>query len=125
MTRLARPALALLAALAVLPGPAGCARAPVSAPFGDPQAGHIVMARQACGSCHRIPGDELAIGRAGPPLAHMARRTVIAGVLPNTPDNLAHWVQSPQSVVPGNAMPDMGLSARQARDVAAYLETLE
>ena len=46
---------------------------------------------------------------------------MIAGVLPNTPENLVHWLRSPQAVVPGNAMPDVGLSDAQARDIAAYL----
>jgi cytochrome c2 len=31
----------------------------------------------------------------------------------------------PQRIVPGNAMPDMGLNERQARDIAAYLYTLQ
>jgi cytochrome c1 len=35
------------------------------------------------------------------------------------------WLRDPQGVVPGNAMPDMGLSEDQARDIAAYLSTLE
>ena len=50
---------------------------------------------------------------------------MIAGMLPNTPDNLVLWLQRPQSVVPGNGMPDMGLSPRQAHDIAAYLYTLQ
>jgi cytochrome c1 len=35
------------------------------------------------------------------------------------------WLRNPQSIVPNNAMPDMGLSEQQARDVASYLSTLE
>jgi cytochrome c len=83
--------------------------------------GKQVIERVGCGSCHMIPGIRMAGGRVGPPLEHFARRRTVAGTLPNTPDTLAHWIQVPQSVVPGNAMPDLGLSARQARDVAAYL----
>jgi cytochrome c1 len=60
----------------------------------------------------------------GPPLDNIASRTMLAGVLPNTPQNLVHWLQAPQSVVPGNAMPDMELNDHDARDIAAYLETL-
>jgi cytochrome c1 len=45
-------------------------------------------------------------------------------VLRNTPENLVHWVQHPQSVVPGNAMPEMGITEAQARDIASYLYTL-
>jgi cytochrome c1 len=45
-------------------------------------------------------------------------------MLRNTPDNLTRWVRNPQQIVPGNAMPDMGLSEAEARDVTAYLYTL-
>ena len=45
-------------------------------------------------------------------------------MMPNTPENLIRWVTSPRSVDPKTAMPDVGLNARQARDVAAYLYTL-
>lgn len=68
-----------------------------------------------------IPGVENARGEVGPPLTHWAERTSIAGVLPNTPANLVHWIQQPQSILPGNAMPNSGLTSKQARDVAAYL----
>ncbi len=50
---------------------------------------------------------------------------MIAGLIANTPSNLVAWLRSPQTVAPGNAMPDMGLSGRQAGDVAAYLEGLQ
>jgi cytochrome c1 len=54
----------------------------------------------------------------------MGSRTMIAGDFPNMPENLAHWVQAPTSMKPKTAMPDLGLTDQQARDVAAYLETL-
>jgi cytochrome c1 len=80
--------------------------------------------REACGSCHTVPGLQQADGLAGPPLTGFARRTMIGGMLANTPDNLVGWLRSPQAVVPRNAMPDLRLTDKQARDVAAYLETL-
>jgi cytochrome c2 len=60
----------------------------------------------------------------GPPLEHIAGRSYLAGMLPNTPDNMVTWLRHPQQVVPGNAMPDLGLSDAGGRDIAAYLETL-
>lgn len=39
----------------------------------------------------------------------------------NTPGNLMHWIQHPQTVVPGNGMPELGVTEDQARDIAAYL----
>ncbi|MBI1405286.1 MAG: c-type cytochrome [Caulobacter sp.] len=91
----------------------------------DPRRGAVLVEREACGACHQIPHIQRAVGRVGPPLAGMARRTIIAGYLPNTPDNMKRWIQSPQSVAPGNAMPDMGLDDRDSRDIAAFIETLD
>jgi cytochrome c1 len=71
-----------------------------------------------------IPGIYEARGLVGPPLLLFGRRTMIAGELPNSPDNLALWIQHPKSVEPGTAMPDLGLTTDQAQDVAAYLYTL-
>ncbi len=86
--------------------------------------GAKVILSKNCGSCHTIPGIRGAQGLVGPPLFFFSRRTYIAGELPNTPDNLVRWVRSPQSVEPKTAMPDLGLTEQQARDVAAYLYTL-
>jgi cytochrome c1 len=55
---------------------------------------------------------------------YFAERTFIAGEVPNTPDNLVRWIQSPQSIEAGTAMPTLGLTEQQSRDVAAYLYTL-
>jgi len=52
------------------------------------------------------------------------RRSYIAGEVPNGPDALARWIMSPQSLVPGTPMPDMGVSERDAQDMAAYLLSL-
>lgn len=128
--RIARLAdgLGLLACLALIAILAGCGGKQPSAQapwLGNPKNGAVTITRMGCGSCHAIPGISGADGMVGPPLAHFSRRTIIAGLLPNTPDNLVRWVQHPQAVVPGNAMPDMGLSEAQARDVAAYLHTLK
>jgi cytochrome c2 len=106
---------------------AGCAQPPhrsAAALGGDPEHGAVLMVREACGACHEIPGIQLAHGKVGPPLSGFGQRTMIAGLLPNTPQNLAHWIRTPQTYVPGNAMPDLAISPQQAADMAAYLETL-
>ena len=87
--------------------------------------GKQLITQYNCGSCHTIPGVAGARGVVGPPLFFFSRRTYIAGELPNSPDNLARWIASPQSVEPNTAMPTLGLNEQQARDVAAYLYTLE
>lgn len=93
-------------------------------PGGSPQAGAQLIASYRCGACHMIPGIKGAEGLVGPPLTLFARRTYIAGELPNTPSNLIRWIRDPPSVEPATAMPALGLSEQQARDVAAYLYTL-
>ena len=93
--------------------------------FGDPEAGAALIQLAGCGTCHRIPGIDEAGGLVGPPLDGIGDRIFIAGVLRNTPDNMMTWLKNPQEVVPGNAMPDMGLTDDQARNIAAYLYTLD
>jgi cytochrome c2 len=119
-----RLALSLAAAGLLLAACAQTATTPTALGGGDPERGAVLMVREACGACHQIPGIQEANGEVGPPLTGMARRTIIAGVLPNTPTNMARWIRDPQGVVPGNAMPNVGLSEQQARDMAAYLATL-
>ncbi len=91
---------------------------------GSPARGRRLIREHDCGSCHTIPGITEARGLVAPPLLWFSRRTFIAGEVPNTPANLAQWVRSPESIEPGTAMPTLGLSEQDARDVAAYLGTL-
>jgi cytochrome c2 len=91
---------------------------------GNARQGKKVIQAYGCGACHVIPGIHAANGMLGPPLDFFSRRTMIAGELPNTPDNLVRWIENPPSVEAGTAMPKLGLSDDQARDVAAYLYTL-
>jgi len=91
---------------------------------GHAGAGKTAMLNYNCGACHQIPGVSGAEGRVGPSLKSIAVRTEIAGRLVNTPENLALWLRDPQRVVPGNGMPDQGVTEQQARDMAAYLYTL-
>lgn len=79
------------------------------------------MRSYGCGSCHTIPGVAEADGVVAPPLTDWARRSYIAGQVPNTPDNLVSWIVSPEEIAPGTAMPDLGVSPAEARDIATYL----
>lgn len=92
---------------------------------GNPHQGRQLIISYGCGSCHTIPGIYRARGVVGPPLYFFGRRTMIAGELPNTPDNLVRWLRDPRSVEPGTAMPMLGLSQEQAQDIAAYLDDLQ
>jgi mono/diheme cytochrome c family protein len=103
------------------------ARGIVQAPAGDVQlaeVGRQAMQRHACHACHQIPGVVGSRRWVGPPLAGFAHQQLIAGRLSNTPDNLARWIEQPQQVDPGTAMPDLGVGSADARAMAAYLATL-
>lgn len=91
---------------------------------GDPERGRILMRRYGCQSCHTIPGVPGARGRVGPPLAGIAGRSYIAGVLTNEPENMVRWIQDPRGVDSLTAMPDVGVTPADARHIAAYLYTL-
>jgi cytochrome c1 len=91
---------------------------------GTAEEGKQVIRKYSCGSCHWIPGIQDARGLVGPPLMMFGRRTFIGGEVPNTPENLVRWIRNPQSIESGTAMPALGLTDQQARDVAAYLYTL-
>jgi cytochrome c len=91
---------------------------------GNPDKGMAAIGRYGCGSCHDIPGIRSARGTVGPPLESIAVRTYLAGRLANTPANMVRWIQHPQQVERGTAMPEMGVTEDDARDIAAYLYTL-
>ena len=78
-----------------------------------------------CGACHTVRGVTGASGRVGPPLTGIGTRQIIAGHFANTPDNLVSWIEHPQQLLPGDAMPEMGLSHEQAQAIASYLYTLD
>jgi cytochrome c len=91
---------------------------------GDSGRGLTAIVEAGCGTCHTIPGVPSADGKVGPPLTDFAERGYVAGRLPNTVPNLVRWLQAPQRVEPGTAMPDLGLERSEALDIAAYLYTL-
>lgn len=91
---------------------------------GDLVRGRLALTQYACHGCHEIPGITGSAVQVGPPLAGTARRQLIAGQVGNTPDQMVRWLRNPQSIDPMTAMPNLGVSERDARDMAAYLATL-
>jgi cytochrome c len=78
-----------------------------------------------CAACHQVPGVAVATGRVGPSLAHIGSQQIIAGYFANSPSTLTDWIVHPQKLLPGNAMPEMGLSRDQAATIVDYLYTVE
>jgi cytochrome c len=91
---------------------------------GEPLKAPDAIREYGCGTCHSIPGIIGANGTVGPELDSIARRSLLAGQIPNTPDNLLLWIQHPQKVRPGSDMPEMGVTDEDAHNIAAYLYAL-
>lgn len=92
---------------------------------GTAKIGKAAISRYNCGACHRIPGVAGAVGETGPALNGIGVHAEIAGVLANDPANLMRWLRHPQQVLPGNGMPEQGVTEQDARDMAAYLYTVK
>jgi cytochrome c len=91
---------------------------------GEPSRGPDAIRKYGCDSCHTIPGVLTADAVVGPPLTSIARRTYLAGRIQNTPENMIQWIRHPHSVDDKTLMPEMNVSDRDGRDIAAYLYTL-
>jgi cytochrome c len=96
-----------------------------SATSGDPAKGKQLITQYGCTACHSVPGIDGPRSEVGPSLDHVAVRPVIAGTLPNNPQNLTQYLLNPQMVNTQNIMPNLGIKPDEARDIAAYLSTLK
>jgi cytochrome c oxidase subunit 2 len=86
--------------------------------------GREVFEGGTCAMCHTVASTR-AMGGVGPTLTHVAsRRTIAAGSLNNTPDNLLAWITDPQAIKPGADMPPSMLSGPDLQALVAYLRTL-
>ena len=75
-----------------------------------------------------MPYDSGGAGRerkGGPSLASFGKQQYVAGELNNTPDNLVRWIQHPRSVNEKTVMPELGVTAEDARDISALLYSLK
>jgi cytochrome c oxidase subunit 2 len=82
----------------------------------DEQLGEKIYHDRICTNCH--------LHSVGPDLTHVAsRRTLGAGAVENSPENLAAWLHDPADFKPGSNMPNFKLSDDEVRALVAYLET--
>jgi cytochrome c oxidase subunit II len=87
--------------------------------------GEAVFDSQPCAGCHTVAGTP-AQGTIGPDLSDLGERpTLGAGLLENTPANLARWITDAPGVKPGILMPSLQLSSRDVQAIVAYLESLK
>lgn len=101
---------------------AGCTRANVSSRHEGQARSAELMIQYGCPTCHVIPNVPGAAGKVGPSLDDLSQRSYLAGTLQNSPANLARWIQHPQQIHPGTAMPEMGVTNSDAARIAAFLE---
>jgi cytochrome c oxidase subunit II len=97
-----------------------------AAPAGsaDPQyaKGEQLFKLKGCVGCHSLQAVDAPKGMIGPNLATVGSRAYIAaGWLRNTDENLEHWIREPQSVKKGVLMPNLGVTAEEAKALRAYL----
>src|SRR3990170_2870982 len=110
-------------------GLVGCQNPPSRPPAkavelsGAAAAGKEVFLSKGCIACHRAPNVPEAQGTLGPNLAGIGNPTThpkIAAVVDNTPENMKRWLQEPQKVKPGSAMPSLGLTDAEAANLTAF-----
>jgi cytochrome c oxidase subunit 2 len=98
--------------------------AAMQAPAVPDSAGAMTFLISGCAACHTIAGTP-AQGKVGPNLTNVGRRTTLASsLIPNTPEHMANWLRSPDSVKPGALMPDLNLDEQRLYDLVRFLEGL-
>jgi cytochrome c oxidase subunit 2 len=97
------------------------------APDSLQQAGLALFNSTGCIGCHSMVGAATAgvIRMTGPNLSHVgSRNTLVAGLLPNTPENLAKWLSNPDSVKSGTLMKlPRKLTDAEIATLVAYLRS--
>ncbi|MBI2867890.1 MAG: cytochrome c oxidase subunit II [Chloroflexi bacterium] len=98
------------------------------------QQGAQLFTSKLCLICHTVAGTSAA-GTLGPNLTNFGTRlTLGAGLVENTPENVAQWLRDPDTLKPGTIMkrdapvyndPTMALSEPDVQALVAYLESLK
>jgi len=88
---------------------------------GDQRRGRQAILKYGCHACHVISSVREATGRVGPKLEDIEEQIYLGGVLPNHPENMVRWIRNPREFSPETAMPDLGVTEQDARDIAAFL----
>lgn len=114
----------IIAALATLAGCQGDEPETVQVEGGDPERGTELVQSYDCTACHFIPDTEGPHGTEAPGLQLWQNRAFVAGAAPNEPEYVISFLMDPDSIQPGSAMPQLGISEEEARHIAAYLYTL-
>lgn len=99
-----------------------CPAPTIAAPYTRERT-QIMFRQYACDNCHIIGGMVGPRTHIAPSLKNWRERKYIAGVLPNTRENLVRWIVAPQEVSPHTMMPDLDVIEPHAQQMARYLMT--
>lgn len=88
---------------------------------GNPRVGQQLIEKYGCAACHQIKGVPHSESKVGPSLKEIRDSSYVGGVMPNSADNLMKWIMHPRALSPNTAMPELGVTEPEARDIAAYL----
>ncbi|WEK21581.1 MAG: cytochrome c oxidase subunit II [Candidatus Pedobacter colombiensis] len=87
--------------------------------------GKALFMKASCSNCHSVQGT-IATGGEGPDLTHFAsRKTMLAGMMDNNPENVYKWLTDPQKVKPGSHMPRFIFAKDSIAALTAYLTQLK
>ena len=88
------------------------------------QRGRQIFLANTCVNCHAVEGTG-ATGDVGPNLTYLGLRSILgAGVVANTPENLARFILNAQEVKPAVRMPRYSFTPDELDALVAYLEGL-
>jgi cytochrome c len=91
---------------------------------GNAEAGKLAIVMHDCHSCHAIPGIESDGHVQEPSLSRWATRKTIVKEWPNSPANLENWIRHSEQLRPGTTVKLLSINEKDARDIAAYLYSL-
>ncbi|MBI4302046.1 MAG: cytochrome c [Chloroflexi bacterium] len=94
-------------------------------PVVDVAGGKALFISKACIGCHTVQGMHEAKGKVGPELTHQASKSLIAGSLPNTEENLKKFLKDPIRAKPGTLMPNQNLTDSEVEALAVFLRTMK
>ncbi len=95
--------------------------------LGNVARGKELILKHECWDCHRIPGIDREPGPGVPTsLDGFANSSTLGHEsIENTRANLEQYIQKPKSIYTQAKMPGIGDAPIEARDIAAYLMTLD
>ena len=94
-------------------------------PRGDAERGRAAVEARACGGCHLAEGRAIGEAPAVEGLARTLAPDLAVAAQRFRRDMLIDWLIDPAALHPGTRMPAQGIECDEAKDITAYILTLE